>query len=333
MKFLRFRFLSVFSILILAVLSGCETNMLVFDPQGPVAKNISDLIIFSIILMAVIVLVVYLLFIVIVWKYRERKDNMDYEPPEEEGNPKLEFVWFVIPVIIIIILMIPTTKAIYDIEDVPEGYEDQEPLVINVTSADWKWIFSYPEQNIETVNYLNIPEDRPVLFKMTSAGTMQSFWVPQLGGQKYTMANMETKLYLVADSPGSYYGRNTNYNGKGYADMEFEVLAQTPAAFEEWVEEVQNTADVLTEEKYAELLEPTVIGRETYNETHLQWVNHAHDGSSTEYLNPDLYEIHHGDEHSDSNHGEHSSETTEHEHHDEASTESTEHDHHEMGGE
>ncbi len=120
---------------------------------------------------------------------------------------------------------------------------------------------------------------------------MQSFWVPALGGQKYTMGKMQTQLYLVADHPGSYLGRNTNFNGRGYADMEFEVLAQTQEDFDQWVKDVANTAPKLTEEKYEELLRPTHLGRLTFSNTHLEWVNHAEPDSLT-YTHPELYRYH-----------------------------------------
>ncbi|PWU66794.1 MULTISPECIES: cytochrome aa3 quinol oxidase subunit II [Gracilibacillus] len=277
------------------ILAGCENKLIVFDPKGPVARNLSDLIIFSIIFMLIIVAVVFILFTVIVWKYRARPNDGDFEPKEEKGNHILEIIWFGIPVLIVIALMIPTTKTIYEVEDIPQGYEEEEPLVIHVTSADWKWIFSYPDQNIETVNYINIPKDHPVQFKLTSAGTMQSFWVPELGGQKYTMANMQTNLYLVADQEGSFYGRNTNFNGRGYAHMDFEVQAQSKEDFNEWIHDVKKTANKLTEDQYDELLEPGVVGRMTFNNTHLDWIDHAK-GGSADYIHPELYEIQHGEE-------------------------------------
>lgn len=272
-------------------LSGCESKLVVFDPQGPAAKSILDLINWSLIFMGIVIAVVFGLFAFIVWKYREREDNKDYEPPDEHGSKTLEIIWTAIPILIVIALTIPTVKTIYDLEKIPKGYEEKEPITIHVTSADWKWIFSYPDQGIETVNYVNIPEDTPVRFKLTSASTMQSFWVPALGGQKYTMNKMETKMYLVADNPGSYLGRNTNFNGRGYADMEFEVLAQTQEEFDKWVKEVQQTAPKLSESKYNELLKPTHLGRLTYSNTHLEWVNHA-DMHSKTYTNPELYKTH-----------------------------------------
>lgn len=272
------------------ILSGCE-SMVVFDPQGPVARSITDLINWSIVFMAVVCLVVFVLFGYIVWKYRATKDNADYEP-EEHGSTKLEIIWTVIPFLIIIALTIPTVKTIYALEDIPEDYKDRDPIVINVTSADWKWIFSYPEEGIETVNYVNIPAGVPVEFKLTSAGTMQSFWIPALAGQKYTMYGAETDLYVVADNPGNYEGQNTSFNGKGYAEMKFDVEAKSVEDYEEWVDEVKETAPELTEEKYKEIIEPTHLGRMTFSNTHLEWIDHGKGGDTNYYLNPELYRVH-----------------------------------------
>jgi cytochrome aa3-600 menaquinol oxidase subunit II len=273
------------------LLSGCDPHMVVFKPKGPAARDILHLINWSLIFMALVVVVVFSLFGYIVWKYRATSNNKDYEPPEEHGSTKLEITWTLIPILIVIALTIPTVKSIYNLEKVPKGYENKRPITINVTSADWKWIFSYPEQGIETVNYLNIPVGTPVKFKLTSAGTMNSFWIPALGGQKYTMAKMETQLYLVADNTGEFIGKNTNFNGKGYAGMEFTVEAQSPQAFSKWVKDVKSKAPKLTEKKYVDLLKPSNLGRETFSNTHLQWVNHG-DMNSKTYTFPELYRNH-----------------------------------------
>ncbi|WP_134701830.1 cytochrome aa3 quinol oxidase subunit II [Ammoniphilus sp. YIM 78166] len=285
-----FTLITLFS---LVLLTGCSTNMVVFQPEGPVAQSILDLINWSLIWMALVVAVVFVLFGYIVWKYRATPENKDYEPPEEHGSTVMEITWTVIPLLIVIALTIPTVTTLYALEDVPKGYEDKEPITIHVTSADWKWIFSYPEQGIETVNYLNIPAGTPIDFRLTSATTMQSFWIPALGGQKYTMNKSENQMYLVADRPGSYLGKNTNFNGRGYTEMEFEVLAQTEKDFEKWVQDVKETAPELTEEKYEELLKPTHLGRLTFSNTHLEWVDHSKPGSRT-YSNPELYRLEHG---------------------------------------
>jgi cytochrome aa3-600 menaquinol oxidase subunit 2 len=116
---------------------------------------------------------------------------------------------------------------------------------------------------------LYIPTNRPIEFKLYSYGPITSFWIPQLGGQKYAMSDMVNTLHLAADVPGEYMGRNANFNGKGFAENTFNVEAMPEGEFEEWVEEVKETAKPLTEEKFDELLEPGHLGQSTYTGTHL----------------------------------------------------------------
>ena len=255
---------------ILTVLAGCEPLM-VLDPKGPQAETISNVIWISIATMAIVVIAVFALLISVVVKYRASKMAPDYEPPHIEGNPIVETIIVGIPIIIIIFLSIVTVKSTYEVEATPKGYEDQEPLVVYASSSDWKWHFSYPEEGIETVNYLFIPTDRALEFRLYSYGPITSFWIPQLGGQKYAMSDMITTLHLAADVPGEYMGRNSNFSGKGFAENIFHVEAMPEAEFEEWVADVKANAEPLTEEKFDELLEPGHLGQLTFSGTHLEF--------------------------------------------------------------
>ncbi len=255
------------------MLSGCS-DMIVLDPKGPVGAEQRDLIMYSIWFMLFILLVVYALTAFIVYKYRDRKNHKGYDP-DNEGSHLLETIWWIIPIIIVIALSIPTVKSIYSLEGPPEESKDQKPLVIHATSVNWKWVFSYPEQDIETVNYLHIPEDRPVLFKLTSADSMASFWVPQLGGQKYAMAGMETELYLQADEQGTYEGRNSNFTGEGFTNHTFDVMAMSDAEFEKWASETKADAPELSKGQYDKLMLPGHVKQMTFSSTHLDWVDHA----------------------------------------------------------
>lgn len=277
--------LVVFSAL-LALLSGCD-SLTVLNPKGPVAKTQSDVIIFSIITMAFILLVVYVLYIYMLSKYRASKLPADYEPPHEEGSKWLEITWITIPIIIVAVLSVVTVRSTAAVEKVPAGYEDQKPLVIYAASSNWKWHFSYPEEGIETVNYVNIPTNRPVEFRLYSYGPITSFWIPQLGGQKYAMSDMVNKLNLVAEHEGSYMGKNSNFSGEGFAHMEFEALAMSPSEYDKWVEEVKTTAPALTEQEFDSLLNTEFVGRKSYSSTHLPFkpapegenAGHHHGGS------------------------------------------------------
>ncbi|WP_152187211.1 cytochrome aa3 quinol oxidase subunit II [Bacillus velezensis] len=259
------------------VLGGCS-DISVLDPKGPVADQQKDLILLSIGFMLFIVGVVFVLFTIILVKYRDRKgkDSGNYKP-EMHGNTFLEVVWTVIPILIVIALSVPTVQTIYSLEKAPEATKDKEPLVVYATSVDWKWVFSYPEQDIETVNYLNIPVDRPVLFKISSADSMASLWIPQLGGQKYAMAGMLMDQYLQADKVGTYEGRNANFTGEHFADQKFNVKAVTQKDFNSWVKKAQSDFPKLTKEKYDELMLPENVGKLTFSSTHLKYVDHGQD--------------------------------------------------------
>lgn len=276
---------SLLPLSLLLFLGGCDKKLAVLNPQGPVAKAQYDLIVWSFLLMSLIIAIVFILFTVILIRYREKSENMDYEPPEQHGNTLLEIIWTLVPVIIVIALSIPTVKATYASEEVPKESKHIKPVEIYVTSANWKWLFSYPEEKIETVNYLNIPAGVPIQFKLTSVGPMNAFWVPELGGMKYTMDGMIMDLYLQADKPGSYLGRSANFSGEGFTHMEFEVEAKTKEKYDKWVKEVQEKADKLTEEKYNEIIKPGVVGRMTFSSHHLSYV----DPKSLEYCDYNYY--------------------------------------------
>ena len=253
------------------ILSGCEPLM-VFDPKGPNARTLSTTILITIATMVIILLVVYILLAVILVKYRASKTPDDYEPPYEEGNRTLEFVWTAIPIVIVAFLSVITIWSLQKVENPQtEDYKNTTPVVIYASSSEWKWHFSYPEENIETVNYVNIPTDRPIVFRLYSNGMMTSFWVPQLAGQKYAMSDLTTTLHLAADEVGEYFGRNSLFNGPGFEAQQFEVQAMKQADYDEWVQDVKAVEPKLTEQKFNELLNATHVGRESFSSNHLSF--------------------------------------------------------------
>jgi cytochrome aa3-600 menaquinol oxidase subunit II len=268
MKFKPALLVLVFTII--TVLTGCR-RLLVFDPKGPQAQRQANDIILSISIMLVIVIVVFAILSYMLVKYRASKQGPNYDPPHIEGKNWVEAICVGIPVIIVAYLSIVSVQSNYIVEAKPIAYQDKEPIVIYAASSDWKWHFSYPEENIETVNYLYIPTDRPIEFKLYSYGPITSFWIPQLGGQKYAMSNMITTLHLAADEPSEMMGRNSSFSGKGFAENTFNVTAVSQKDFDQWVKDVKKTADPLTEKKFEGLLKPGHLGQMTFTGTHLSF--------------------------------------------------------------
>ena len=153
----------------LILLSGCS-NIEVFNAKGPVASSQKFLIIYSIIFMLVIVVVVLAMFAFFIYKYSYNKNEVS---GKMHHNSLIETIWFVVPILIVIALAVPTVKTLYDYEKPPQ--KDKDPLVVYAVSAGYKWFFAYPDQHIETVNTLTIPKDRPVVFKLQAMDTMTSF--------------------------------------------------------------------------------------------------------------------------------------------------------------
>nr|WP_254702812.1 cytochrome c oxidase subunit II transmembrane domain-containing protein [Priestia megaterium] len=126
--------LMILSVFITIFLAGCDSRYLILNPQGAVAQKEYQLIIFSIILCAIVVIPVLGLLVYIVLRYRDKPGNKAPYRPDWDDSKRLEFIWWVIPIIIIGILGFATARTTYDLVDPPE--KDVKPLTIEVTSLD-----------------------------------------------------------------------------------------------------------------------------------------------------------------------------------------------------
>jgi cytochrome o ubiquinol oxidase subunit 2 len=110
---------------------------------------------------------------------------------------------------------------------------------------------------VASVNELAVPVGTPVDFRLTSGTVMNSFFVPQLGSQIYTMAGLVTRVHLQADHPGTYPGLSAQFSGDGFSDMRFAVEAVPAVTFAQWVEATRSAGPVLDAQAYADLAKPS----------------------------------------------------------------------------
>lgn len=253
-QYAKYAILAIFSMVLLA---GCDSNKyIVLNPKGPVGQQEKELIIISAILVGIVIFAVLCIFLYIVLRYRDKPGNTAPYQPEWSENRTLEIVWWGIPIVIVAILGVFTAKTTLNLTKPP--VQDVKPIVVQVTSLDWKWLFTYPDKKIATVNYAEIPAGVPVQFVLTSDAPMNSFWVPQLGGMEYTMPGMSMGLWLQADKPGEYFGAGANFTGKGFAHMNFRVKSVPQAEFDKWAEGVKKDAPALTNAGYKALAKPSI---------------------------------------------------------------------------
>ena len=238
------------------LLSGCD--MVLMNPKGAIGVEQRTLIITAIALMLIVVVPVIFMAFAFAWKYRASNKDAKYSPNWAHSN-KIEAVVWTIPIIIIAILGTITWKTTHELDPFKPIVTDKKPMTIEVVSLDWKWLFIYPEQGIATVNELAFPKDVPVEFKITSNSVMNSFFIPQLGGQIYAMAGMQTKLHLIGNEAGAYKGISSSYSGAGFSGMKFTaIVTPTEGDFDQWVARVKAASKNLnTTDDFNKLAEPS----------------------------------------------------------------------------
>lgn len=240
----------IFGVGAVMLLGGC--NMEILSPKGDIGAQEKTLLFTATGLMLLVVIPVIIMILTFAWKYRASNTKADYQPKWAHSTA-IEVVVWTVPCIIVAFLAVITWRSTHALDPYKPLVSEHKPVTIEVVSLDWKWLFIYPEYDIATVNEIAFPVDVPVNFRITSASVMNSFFIPQLGSQIYSMAGMETKLHLNAREPGTYAGISANYSGAGFSGMRFKAIATSQEGFDNWVKEAKASGTALTPAVYQEL--------------------------------------------------------------------------------
>ncbi len=228
----------------------------VFAPKGMIALQERNLIITTTLLMLIVVIPVIVLMFFFAWKYRATNKKAKYTP-DWASNETLEAIWWAIPGVIILVLAVITWKSTHELDPYKPLNSSVKPITIQVVALDWKWLFIYPEQHIATVNLVEFPAGTPINFEITADAPMNSFWIPELGGQIYAMPGMKTRLHLIATDVGTFSGTSANFSGPGFSGMKFAARSVSQSEFLEWVSAVKYATSTLTNDEYLRLSAPS----------------------------------------------------------------------------
>jgi len=248
---------------LLALLGGCKA--VVLSPAGDVAVQQRDLIYISVALMLLVVVPVMGLIVAFAWRYRASNARARYAP-DWHHSTLIELVIWSVPLLIIVALGAITWVSTHKLDpyrpldriDAQRPVDAQvQPLRVDVVALDWKWLFIYPDYGIATVNELAAPVDRPMEFRLTSSNVMNSFFIPALAGQVYTMAGMQTQLHAVINQAGTYKGFSSNYSGAGFSGMHFQFHGMVESDFDAWVARVRQSDRDLSRVAYLQLEAPS----------------------------------------------------------------------------
>lgn len=224
----------------------------VFMPKGPIGEAQKSLFDITLILMLIVVVPVFLMVFYIAITYREQNTRSHYRP-DWDHSKIAETIWWGFPLLIITILAVITWQSSHDLDPYRSLGNEAHTTRVQVIALQWRWLFIYPEQEVATINYLRFPESTPLELSITADAPMNSFWIPQLGGQIYAMPGMSTKLHLQADSTGTFQGSSSNLSGEGFADMRFKADAVSHDDFALWVREIHNSSPALDTANYEKI--------------------------------------------------------------------------------
>ncbi|CAG9177513.1 MULTISPECIES: ubiquinol oxidase subunit II [Cupriavidus] len=236
------------------LLGGCSFELL--SPKGPVGAQERDLILLATGLMLTVVIPVIVLTLYFAWRYRETNTKAEYAPRWSHSTA-IEVVVWGIPCVIVAALGIIIWETTHRLDPYRPLEAKVTPVEVDVVAMDWKWLFIYPQYGVASLNELAVPVGTPVNFRITAESTMNALFIPQLGSMVYAMSGMQTKLHLLADTPGVYDGRSAAYSGAGFSDMHFKTYATSREAFDAWIARARASGQALDERAYGALKRPS----------------------------------------------------------------------------
>jgi cytochrome c oxidase subunit 2 len=208
-----------------------------------------------------------LVFAVMIWSMIIHRRSTGQKPANFHENTRIEVLWTVIPLLILIAMAVPATRTLIHIYDPSESDVD-----IQVTGYQWKWHYKYLGQDVEYFSNMTTPReqinnqapkgehyllevDNPLVvpvgakvrFLITSADVIHSWWVPALAVKKDAIPGFVNESWTRIEEPGFYRGQCTELCGKDHGFMPVVVEAKSPADYATWMGERKAEAAQLKE--------------------------------------------------------------------------------------
>jgi cytochrome c oxidase subunit 2 len=225
-----------------AIRAYASPSTSIFEPRSTPAHELMDLSVFVLTITGLIFVGVSSLLMYAIIKFRARKGDTS-EPPQVFGSVQIELSWTIIPILIIVVLFLTTTRVLFKVQDAPKPATALDVIVVG---HQFWWEFRYPQYNVVTANELHVPVSssaapRPTYMKLTSADVIHSFWVPQLAGKTDLLPNRVNEMWIDPENPGLYVGQCAQFCGTEHAKMLLRVYVDTPERFKEWIANQQRT--------------------------------------------------------------------------------------------
>jgi cytochrome c oxidase, subunit II len=245
--------IAVMAIVAPAFAAAPEPWQLGMQPAGsPIKERIEGLHDLLLVIITMITTFVLILLVYTMWRFRASRNPV---PTRTAHNTLLEVAWTVIPVLILVIIAIPSFKLLY----YQDRAQDAE-MTIKVVGHQWYWSYEYPDHGdlrfdsymvqdedlqpgqkrlLEVDNRLVLPVDTTIRVLVAGTDVIHSWFVPSLGVQIYSLPGRLNETWVRVDKPGVYYGQCNQICGINHAFMPIAIEAVSKEEFARWLEEAK----------------------------------------------------------------------------------------------
>ena len=239
-------------IVLVLTLGGCagkDAELNTLEPKGTYSRSI-DRLFTPVGFIAIAVLIFVLGAVLFMWFRFRVKEHVEGDwPVQNHGNTKLEITWTIIPLIILVIISVPSLATLQKLN---RGVKQHDMTVV-VVGQQWWWEFRYylgdnaanydpkvdkldgKKPDLVTAGQLVIPTGKDVRLVVTSRDVIHSFWIPALNGKRDAVPGRFQPWKIEADNPGVYFGQCTEFCGLSHSRMRMQAVALTPSDFTKWV--------------------------------------------------------------------------------------------------
>lgn len=208
--------------------------------------------------LVIITLITIFVGVLLIWVMLRYNENRNPVPSTTSHNTTIEILWTVVPVLILVVIAIPSFRLVYYLDRTPDP-----DLTIKVTAHQWYWEYGYPEAGELTIesrmiksedlkpgqlrlldvdNQMIVPVGKKIRILTNSVDVIHSFFIPSLGVQRYAIPGRTIETWMMIDKPGVYYGQCNQICGVDHSRMPIAVKAVPAAEYDAWIAKEKKAA-------------------------------------------------------------------------------------------
>lgn len=250
---------TLFTLLIASSTAYADTTINLTPGVSPISHDIYQLHMTVFWICVVIGLIVFSAMFYSMFYHRKSRGA---KPAEFHSHPWLEIGWSIIPVIILVLMAIPATKVLLNMNN-----DAKEDLTVKITGYQWKWHYEYLEDNVSFFSNLSTPMDqiqnkapktkdylrevdhplvlpihKKIRLLITSNDVNHAWWVPELGVKRDAISGFINEAWTIINKPGVYHGQCAELCGVNHAFMPIVVIATTEQGYRDFIAQQKGQA-------------------------------------------------------------------------------------------